>query len=490
MPQFHYQQIADLLIERLQSGHYPLGKKLPSIRELSHQFAVSKGTIIRCYERLEDLGWITPKEKSGFFPTGQHQTALNARTLSAIQPRRLDNKSLGISMVRAASLSTQIPFGSAHPEVTFPAVKQLYHCLKKQAGIEGEALEQGVLPHYQTPPGDQQLCQQLSLYLAEKGIITAPDHILITNGTQAAIALALEATTDTNDIVLVESPCFYGTLQCLEAMRRKVVEIPQAPEGGPNLTLVQAALARWPVKAMLLNPTVNNPTGLSMPEAARHHLIALANQYDLALIEDDVFADLHFQSPAPSPLKKLDTEDRVMYCGSISKFLTPKLRIGWLLAGRWHEACQHLLFVTHMGLPSHSQKALAQWLAMGKLNRHLRQIRKVYQQRLNDLLQLIGTHWPSEVQVKIPSGGFLLWLKLPDSCDALQLYQWAQDQQISITPGPLFSGQEAYAQYLRVNYAFFRGQPEYIQAILGLGQQIHLQCKTQASALGEIKNGR
>ncbi|OPX54191.1 transcriptional regulator, GntR family [Oceanospirillum multiglobuliferum] len=488
MPRFHYQQIAEQLIERMQSGHYPLGKKLPSIRELSHQFSVSKGTIVRCYEALEDQGWIQPKEKSGFFPTGQHHPLLNKTTLSAIQPRRLDNKSLGISMVRAASVSAQVPFGSAHPEVMFPAVKQLYQCLKKQAGIEGEQLEQGVLPHYQTPPGDEQLCMQLSLYLAEKGIVAAPESILVTNGTQAAIALALEAVTETNDIVLVESPCFYGTLQCLEAMRRKVVEIPQAPEGGPNITLVQAALERWPVKAMLLNPTVNNPTGLTMPELARHQLIELANRYDLALIEDDVFADLHFQAPAPSPLKMLDTENRVMYCGSISKFLTPKLRIGWLLAGRWHEACQHLLFVTHMGLPSHSQKALAQWLATGKLNRHLRQIRKVYQQRLSDLLSCIADSWPAEVQVQQPSGGFLLWLKLPEGCEALQLYQWALDQKISITPGPLFSGQEAFPNYLRLNYAFFRGQPEYTQSIYKLGQQIKQQyTNAQASTLGEIK---
>lgn len=483
MSTFRYQTIASLLIERIQSGVYPSHHKLPSIRQLSHELAVSKGTIIRCYEYLEDEGWITAKEKSGFFPvydpSPNTPSLIDAKQLAQLQPRTVDNKSMAIDIVRSAGQMGQIPFGSANPCATFPAVRQLYQALKKQVQIEQQQLENNILSNYQVPPGDPILGQQLSLHLAEKDIQSLPEESVITNGTQAAITLALQVTTKEDDIVLIESPCFYGILQCLQALNRQVVEIPQCSEGGPDLILLEAALTtgqkqQWPIKAILLQPTVNNPTGRTMPLAHRKKLLQLANQYDIAVIEDDVFADLHYQhkETKPIPLKAMDTENRVLYCSSISKTLTPKLRIGWILAGRWHEACEHLQFVSKMGLPSHTQRALGNWLATGKMNRHLRLIRRSYQQRGENLQEALKQYWPENIEYTPPSGGYLAWVKLPEDSNALDLYQDAQIKNISTTPGPLFSCQGHYGQYIRLNFAMFQNQPEYLEAMAYLGHII------------------
>ena len=512
MPSFRYQVLADQIIQRIQSGVYPQEQKLPSIRQLSQELNISKGTAVRCYEYLEDQGWIIAKEKSGFFPhpsatvsaesiSGpataalRNKPALSPQQKEKLQPRLIDNKSLGIQVVRSASHRDQISLGSADPCVSFPAVRQLYQSLKKQVQIEQQELDSGILAHYQAPPGDPILGQQLSQILSAKGIRCASDEILVTNGTQSAITLALQITTETEDIVLIESPCFYGTLQCLQALNRKVVEIPQCPEGGPDINLLEAALiegkkSNWPVKALLLQPTVNNPTGHTMPYENRMRLIKLANQYDIAVIEDDVFAELHFhrnhpqithasqfQGIMPPPIKALDSENRVLYCGSISKILTPKLRIGWLQAGRWQQACEHLLFVSKMGLPSHTQRALGNWLATGRLNRHLRLIRRSYYERFGYLEQALAQYWPEEIEFEPPTGGYLAWVKLPRHVKALDLYQQALEHNINTTPGPLFSSQGHYEHYIRLNFALFQNQPEYLAAIQYLGDTIRTLSK-------------
>lgn len=487
MTRFRYQDIAALLIRRIEQGIYPTHQKLPSIRTLSQELGVSKGSIVRCYEFLEDERHVVAVEKSGFYPAQARYIQNTLQTLSpqqkeALQPHCVDNKSLGIHIVRSATHSNQIALGSANPCVSFPGVKRFYQLLQKQVRCELNELDNGQLSHYQAPPGDPLLCQQISFLMAEKEIHIPEEQVLITNGTQSAITLALQNTTKEGDIVLIQSPCFYGILQCLEALNRKVIEVPQDKMGGPDTRILASVLSEarqqnWPVKAILVQPTVHNPTGLSMPLCRRKELIRLANQYDLAVIEDDVFADLSLQSPLLLPIKALDTENRVLYCSSVSKTLTPKIRIGWLLAGRWHDQCQHFQFVSKMGLPGHTQHAVGLWLETGQFKRHLRQIRRQYQQRQTLFHQAIDQFWPDDITCQKADGGFLAWIQLPDQQSSLALYQWAQQRGINTTPGPLFSSQGKYQDFIRLNYALFQGQPDYISAIRQLGERIKTNSK-------------
>lgn len=483
MTKFRYLSLADQFIRQLREGRYSADEKLPSIRQVSQDLNVSMGTVIRCYEYLEDHGWVEAREKSGFFPgrktleqlaasSAQQAHQPSAEALAAISPKRLDNKSLGLEIVRSAGRTDQIPLGTANPCVSFPGVKRLYQLLKKEVGKEEQALTDGFISHYQTPPGAEKLRNQLSQMMLKRDLRCSPEQIITTNGAQAAVSLALQATSQEGDIVLIESPCFYGILQCLEAFDRKVVEIPQATNGGPNLDLVAAALDKWPVKAIIVQPTLNNPTGKSMPQEDRQRLIDLANQHDIAIIEDDIFADLDYHGRAPSPLKAIDTQDRVLYCSSISKTVTPKLRLGWLVAGRWHERCQHLQFVSKMGLPAHTQNALGSWLEAGLMQRHLRLIRRRYQQRQQLFQQAMQAYWPKGIEYQVAEGGFLAWIKLPKQCDAMTLYQQAQQEKINITPGPLFGSAKANRHFIRINFGLYQDQPEYRQAMQRLGELI------------------
>lgn len=500
MTRFRYLSLADQLICQLKEGRYSADEKLPSIRQISQDLNVSKGTAIRCYEYLEDNGWVEAREKSGFFPGPKIHEQLtdhsikqlqqpSAEALAAISPKRLDNKSLGLQIVRSAGRTDQIPLGTANPCVSFPGVKRLYQLLKKEVGKEEQALADGFISHYQTPPGAEKLRKQLSQLMLKRGLHCSPGQVITTNGAQAAVSLALQATTCEGDIVLIESPCFYGILQCLEAFDRKVVEIPQAKSGGPNLDLVAAALGKWPVKAIIVQPTLNNPTGKSMLQKDRQRLIDLANQHDIAIIEDDIFADLDYRGSAPSPLKAIDSQDRVLYCSSISKTVTPKLRLGWLVAGRWLERCQHLQFVSKMGLPAHTQNALGSWLEAGLMQRHLRQIRRTYQQRQQLFQHAIMTYWPADIEYQAAEGGFLAWIRLPESCDGMRLYQRAQSEKINITPGSLFGSAEANKHFIRINFGLYQDQPDYRQAMQKLGQLIRSEITESSCITKEGKDG-
>ncbi|WP_417594897.1 PLP-dependent aminotransferase family protein [Oceanospirillum sp.] len=493
MSSFYYKKLADQLARQLSDGVYAADEKLPSIRELSLKQNVSKGTVVRCYEYLEDNNWVEAREKSGFFPGPKARTAQNnpdhqiktepsEEQLAAIRPRILDNRSLGLEIVRAAGKKDQVLLGTANPCVNFPGVKRLYQLLKREVTHEEKALSEGYISHYQTPPGAEKLRRQLSKLMTKRELNIRPDETIITNGAQSAVSLALQAVSHEGDIVLVESPCFYGILQCLEAFERQVVEIPQAETGGPDLGLVAAALEKWPVRAILVQPTINNPTGRSMEPGHRQQLITLANRYDIAVIEDDISADLDYRGNAPSPLKAIDTQNRVLYCSSISKTITPKLRLGWLVAGRWQERCQHLQFVSKMGLPAHTQNALGTWLEAGYMQRHLRLIRRRYLQRQQLFEKIVTMSWPESVRYQPADGGFLAWIRLPESCDGMALYQQALREKINITPGALFGSDPANRHHIRVNFGLYQEQPEYRSAIIRLGQLIHEMIDAEGSA--------
>ena len=483
MANFRYYRLADDLIQRLIRGEFQPNEKLPSIRQLSLEHQVSKGTVIRGYEHLEDQGWVAAREKSGFYPgrkalqtlksqTVKHSPPPSHEQLEATQPKKLENKALGLEVVRSAGITDQIPLGTANPSVSFPAVKRLYQLLKKEVSREEQALAEGFISHYQTPPGSEKLRQQLSLLLRKRQLNIPADAIIVTNGAQSAVSLALQAVSREGDSVLIESPCFYGVLQCLEAFERKVVEIPQSDTGGPDLKLVAAALARWPVKAIIVQPTLNNPTGKSMQPQDRQQLIELANHHDIAVIEDDLFADLDYRGQALPPLKALDHDNRVLYCSSISKTITPKLRLGWLVAGRWQEPCQHLQFVSKMGLPALTQNALAAWLDAGYMQRHLRLIRRRYLARQQRFEKTLHQFWPQPLTYQPAEGGYLAWIRLPEYCDGLTLYRKAQQEKINITPGSLFGSAPENRHYIRLNFGLYQAQPEYQRAIARLGELI------------------
>lgn len=251
----------------------------------------------------------------------------------------------------------------------------------------------------------------------------------------------------------MESPCYYGVLQALEVLELKAIEIPASPMDGIDTDILESALQTWPVKGILLNPSFSNPSGYVCPRAKKQKIAQLLFEYDIPLIEDDIFSDLGFTEDRPTTIQSYDSDGRVILCSSVSKTICPDMRIGWMTAGRYTEKARTLKFISTLCAPSHTQYALADFLSTRQYERHIRSVTQDYAKKQHGLLKAIKRFLPDETNATQPQGGFLCWLKSSDDIDGIELYSQAIKQGISLTPGEICSPTGRFKNYIRLNYA-------------------------------------
>lgn len=465
-----YQQLAELLIQQINQNILCPGDKLPSVRSFSRSQKVSPGTVLNCYNQLEQMQLIEARPQSGYY-VRQPEPETVRQPDSASQctdPLDVTMGDLALQVVTATNSPVNIPMGPAYPSNEFRITRDLWRSVARQSRTLSR--EQPIAPlGYSVPPGEPALLRQLARQYGPLCTAINPDQLVITNGCQEALCLSLQAVCCSGDIIAVESPVFYGTLQLIESLGLKIVEIPANPEQGISLEALRLALQQWPVKAVLTSANIGNPLGYLMPDDNKQRLLQLLQQYDLPLIEDDVFGDLAYQHSRPLPIKAFDTDGRVLWCSSVSKTIDPGVRIGWLSAGRYHERVNYLKYVSTMASPAATQNAVAELLAGNTYNRHLRQIRQVYQRRRDQLINQLQRYLPTRCRMTQPRGGFLIWLELPEQIDSLTLHQQALRHQISIAPGILFSATDNYRHCIRLNYACY-DETSFCRAIERLGQ--------------------
>jgi len=305
--------------------------------------------------------------------------------------------------------------------------------------------------YYNEPAGDIALRNQISERYRQFALNIDPEQFCITSGCQNALFLALMATCKAGDNVAVESPAFYGVLQLLEQLQLNVIEIPASSETGLDMDAFESALKTWQVKACVVTPAFATPTGATMPADNRTRLMVLANHYDIAVIEDDIYGDLAFET-RPAPLKALDDQQRVILCSSFSKALSRDLRIGWICGGRWHEQITQLKLVTQLASNQSLQQGLASFMADGSYRRHLNHYCQTLKRQRDQLVNAIRHYWPASTLFSVPEGGLALWLEMDASLDMQSAYPRALEKGIILTPGSLFSATGQYRNYLRLSF--------------------------------------
>ncbi len=446
-----YQRIADRIEEQVQKGVYRGGDRLPSVRAQSQRLGVSVSTVLQAYGVLQDRRLLESRPQSGYYvrqPATRPRTPATTRPPST--PTDVSISALAMQVVRANERPGTVQFGTALPYTGFTAVGRLHRIVARIARDRHRDSAR-----YAFPPGDPDLRLQIARRSVDAGCSFGSDEVLITSGCQEALVLALRAVARAGDTVAIETPTFYGALQAIESLGIKALEIPTDPAGGISLEALQLAVEQWPVKALLLIPSYSNPLGHCMPDARKEALMKLLEQHDLPLIEDDIYADLTYDSHRPRAIKSWDRDGRVLLCSSVSKTLDAGLRIGWLAAGRYQERVEHLKLVSSMATATLPQMALAEYLESGGYDRHLREARALYRRNRERCLDLIGEHFPDGTLATHPGGGFLTWIQLPDGSDSMALHRAAMAVGISVAPGPLFSPTRKYRSFLRINY----GQP-------------------------------
>jgi DNA-binding transcriptional MocR family regulator len=311
--------------------------------------------------------------------------------------------------------------------------------------------ERDALGRYGLPPGTERLRRAIARRALEWGCRIDHRDLVTTSGCMEAINLCLRAVTRPGDLVALESPTYYGFLQILQALGLRALEIPTHPRAGISLEALELALAEHPVKAVLVMPNVSNPIGASMSDVAKRRLVALLAAKEIPMIEDHIYADLHFGAPAPRAAKAFDRTGNVMLCGSFSKTLSPGLKAGWIAPGRWRDQVCTLKFVASGGGNELVELAIAELLESGGYERSLRQLRRRFEGQVEAARAIIADSFPRGTRVTQPSGAYILWVELPKPCDAVALFERLLERRISIAPGPMFSASQRYRNCLRVS---------------------------------------
>jgi DNA-binding transcriptional MocR family regulator len=191
-----------------------------------------------------------------------------------------------------------------------------------------------------------------------------------------------------------------------------------------------------------------------MPDDRKQQLVEMLARYDIPLIEDDMEGDLYFGSTRPRSAKVFDRTGLVLLCSSFSKTLGPGYRVGWCAPGRYQKRVECLKFVTNTGSSIFIQETIADFLQNGSYDRHLRRIRKAYLQQVQRMTQAICNYFPNGTRSSRPTGGYVLWVELPENLDTLELQRRALAARVSIAPGPIFSARAKYHNFLRINCGY------------------------------------
>lgn len=462
-----YQDVARRITSMIDDGTLRAGERIPSVRKLHHNWQVSIATVLEAYRLLESRGVVEARPQSGYYvkSSGRAELPEPVSAPSSRRPQPVEVSSLALRLNAAAQEKNVVRLGAAVPDARLLPLRTLNRLASEISRKHPEDVHA-----YAIPPGAESLRREIARRMVEAGCALGPDEIVITTGAQEAVYLSLRALTEPGDTVAVESPTFFGLLETLEALHLKALELRTDPRNGIDLDDLRQALEKGRVKACALVTSFSNPLGSAMDEAKKRKLAKLLAEFDVPLVEDDVYGELPFEGRRPRAVKSYDTSGRVLYCGSFSKTLSPGLRVGWVSAGRHSARVMQLKLVTSVASATLPQLTVAAFLHSGGYERHLKKLRQAYRENVESMSWAVSRHFPSGTKLSRPTGGHVLWVELADGVSSLDLYREACQRGVSIAPGSLFSPDpERYRHCFRLNCGI-PWSPEVDRAVETLGK--------------------
>ena len=463
-----YNQVALRISELIEHGTLRPGARVPSVRKLSEQEEVSIATVMQAYRILESKGLIEARPQSGYYVKARlwQAPAEPEKSEPPLRATRVNTSELVMRFMQAARNPALVGFGAALPSPLLLPTRQL---CRTMAAVGRRSPQ--LANRYDVAPGAHELRVQIARRAMETGCTLAPDDIIITCGCQEALYLALRAVAEPGDTIAIESPTYFGVLQIIGSLGLKACEIPTFPRHGICLDELEKRLDCCRIKACLFMLNYSNPLGSCMPDEKKARLVEMLASRNIPLIEDDIYGELAFAPERPKVAKAFDRGGQVLLCSSFCKTLAPGYRVGWIVPGRLRDRVQHLKYVTSVGTATLPQLAIADFLANGGFDHHLRRLRRVYAEQIERVTHAITKYFPKGTRVTRPTGGYVLWVELPEHIDSIELFDRALEEKISVAPGPIFSPKQQFRNFIRLNCGAPWSQT-IDQALLKLGQVI------------------
>jgi aspartate/methionine/tyrosine aminotransferase len=333
----------------------------------------------------------------------------------------------------------------------------------REASARALSEEPGAALQYGATEGYNPLREQLADFMASKGVkgLNA-EGLIVTTGSQQALDLVAKTLLNPGDVALVEAPTFLATIQCFRLYGPQVLGVPIDAEG-VQVDQLEAMIVQHRPKLVYLVPTFGNPSGAMLNLERRLQVLKLAVQYQTVVVEDDPYGDLYFgDAPPPSLLALSDqvpgSREWLVYCGSLSKVLSPGLRVGWMIAPPALLAratmCKQF---SDAHTSTFAQATAAQYLKAGRMPDTLNTVRRVYAQRARTMGEALTQELGSALRFSQPQGGLFFWANLTGANgqeqDGRVLAKRAIEKGVAFVPGVPFYANNPDTSAIRLSFA-------------------------------------
>lgn len=447
MARFKHERLAEQFIALIERGELKAGEKLPSLRMLSKQQGVSLMTVYHAINNLQGLGYVESRPKSGYYVRQPKQQLAFRRQAKLRRKRAPESIDELVQTVYGTNRSENyISFALNTPDIALlPATKLKQSILHVNRNRSASALQYGPIQ------GLRALREQIAVLMGNSGNEVNSEDLVVTVGCQEAINLAISACTAPGDKILIESPTYFGIFQAILSKGRIPVEVETHAATGVIPARLFEAVEKHAPAACLLVTNFSNPVGASIPDADKERIVKFLAERQLILIENDIYGELYFGAKRPRSCKSFDEHNGVIYCSSFSKSLAPGYRVGWIESGRYYDQIFQAKVHQSVATATLNQEILAHFLKNGRYDLHLKRLRKNLHTQSLRYQEKVLAYFPEGTVVTSPKGGFVLWVQLPTGTDTVALLTKAMQKQINFAPGPLFSLEKDFHNYMRIS---------------------------------------
>lgn len=446
---FLYTGIAQNIEQQINEGVLKMGDRLPSVRILRGEYGVSVSTVLQAYYSLEAKSLIESRPRSGYYvvfssdntPKCPVKTSPKQRSVLGNVTDMIIDFYQNLNNEDQVNLSLGVPAPELRPIAKLN--KTMHETITK--------LPAGGT-YYDNIQGSINLRRQIAQRTILWGGKLTEQDLVITAGCTSGLSLSLMAVAKAGDTIAVESPVFYGILQLANTLGLRVMELPTDPATGMDLNALKTVLKKQRIKAIVLVANFNNPLGSVMPDENKKEIVRIIQQYQIPLIEDDICGEIYYGNKRPSTCKSYDDSGLVMWVGSFSKTIAGGYRIGWVAPGRFLSDVMKLKLYLSSSTSTIPQETIANFLANGRYDHHLRRLRQTLHANSLKYIGAIGKYFPEDTRVSKPKGSFLLWVELNKKIDTRELFEKAQMHGIVFTPGNIFTLQDQYNHCMRLSY--------------------------------------
>ncbi len=332
----------------------------------------------------------------------------------------------------------------------------------REASMKALAEEPGGALQYGATEGYNPLREQLAAFMGSKGVQVAADGLIVTTGSQQALDLIGKTLVDPGAKVIVEAPTFLATIQCFRLYGAQVIGAPIDAQG-VQVERLEQLIAEHKPRFVYLIPTFGNPSGATLSLERRKRILELAVKTQTVVIEDDPYGDLYFGEAPPASLMALTAQvpgsrDWLVHCGSLSKVLSPGLRVGWMIAPAALLAkatmCKQF---SDAHTSTFAQATAAQYLKAGRMPATLAHVREVYAERARTMGECLKQELGDAISFTQPGGGLFFWARLTGAggklADANEFARRAIDQGVAFVPGAPFFATNPDVATLRLSFA-------------------------------------